>query len=367
MQELSQNAIFAQVVQHLDTAVAVLACDQAGERCQAIHFVNQAFTELTGYILEEVNALLKADTDASPLPHGTSIGELFSALNVIPEEVSLRRKDGSVFWAHVRMLCEQPDSEYCTLLIKDVSNVKAVQEHQEADREKLAVTLSSIGEGVITADNRGCIDYANREAERLLGARCKDLCGQALEKCFRLVMLEDKAETALPLPQLNRNAQAIGPIKDQLLITESGAELQVQYQLSPILDQRARMVGCVLVFRDIANQVRLEEELQRNQRMESIALLSSGIAHDFNNILTGVLGNISLARSRTEASDANYGKLKSAEKAALRARDLTLQLLSFAKGGAKLKSRVALDQLLREAASFILSGSNSRCELQIPD
>lgn len=112
---------------------------------------------------------------------------------------------------------------------------------------------------------------------------------------------------------------------------------------------------------------RLEREIQRAQRLESLGLLAGGIAHDFNNILTGVLGNISLCRTLVAPSDPIHERLLEAEKALLRARDLTAQLLTFARGGMPVKKPSDLRDLILESATFVLRGSRSKCEFDLPD
>lgn len=121
------------------------------------------------------------------------------------------------------------------------------------------------------------------------------------------------------------------------------------------------------IVRDLATQRRMEQELAKARNLESIGLLAGGIAHDFNNILTAILGNISLARMRAPAGGEVHEILIEAEKASTRARDLTQQLLTFAKGGVPIKQTARLDQVLRDTASFALRGSNVRLEFAIAD
>jgi signal transduction histidine kinase len=110
-----------------------------------------------------------------------------------------------------------------------------------------------------------------------------------------------------------------------------------------------------------------ETYMRERQRGHSIAVLAAGIAHDFNNLLTGILGNLSLAQNCSEGSTQRNEAIRSAEQAAFRARDLTHQLLSFAKGGAPVKEKTSMAELLREATSFLLCGGRGQCALDIPD
>lgn len=110
-----------------------------------------------------------------------------------------------------------------------------------------------------------------------------------------------------------------------------------------------------------------EEAMLRAAKRESLELLAGGVAHDFNNLLTALMGNLSLARMDTALTDTVQEWLEEAEKAAGRARDLTHQLLTFAKGGDPVRRLVDLGVYLREAAQFARQGSRVRCEFALPD
>jgi PAS domain S-box-containing protein len=118
---------------------------------------------------------------------------------------------------------------------------------------------------------------------------------------------------------------------------------------------------------DITDRKQLEEERQRAEKLEAVGRLAGGIAHDFNNILTAILGNISLARMEAAPGSELSESLEQAERASLRAKDLTVQLLTFSKGGAPVKKLASLKELLRDTVDFALRGSNVKCLLSIPD
>lgn len=119
---------------------------------------------------------------------------------------------------------------------------------------------------------------------------------------------------------------------------------------------------------DITPRRRLEAELMRASKLEAVGILAGGIAHDFNNILTVVLGNITLAEQDTEAQASVAALLRDAKRATLRARDLTQQLLTFAKGGDPVRAAIELPELLRETVDFALHGAKARAEFAIaPD
>ncbi len=124
----------------------------------------------------------------------------------------------------------------------------------------------------------------------------------------------------------------------------------------------------ILAFdRDITERKKLEEELLKTGKLESIAYLAGGIAHDFNNLLAGILGHISLAKKFLDPLDKTYEILTAAGDSCLRAKDLTHYLLTFAKGGQPLKKKAPLSELLRSVAGLSLGVSHVKCEFSLPD
>ncbi len=121
------------------------------------------------------------------------------------------------------------------------------------------------------------------------------------------------------------------------------------------------------VLMDVTEMKNAETELMRIQKLESIGVLAGGIAHDFNNILTAILGNISLAKMLSKNNGRVEERLTEAERACLRAKDLTQQLLTFSKGGTPVKKATSLSHLLQETATFLLRGSNIKPQFEFSD
>jgi signal transduction histidine kinase/CheY-like chemotaxis protein len=112
-------------------------------------------------------------------------------------------------------------------------------------------------------------------------------------------------------------------------------------------------------------QARLEAEVERAARLESLGVLAGGIAHDFNNLLTVVMGNLSLAMLDEQVAGAAGGYLREIDRAARRARDLTQQLLTFAKGGEPLRAPVGLALTVQEVADSLTNASAVRFEYTV--
>jgi nitrogen-specific signal transduction histidine kinase/CheY-like chemotaxis protein len=120
------------------------------------------------------------------------------------------------------------------------------------------------------------------------------------------------------------------------------------------------------IFQNITEKQRLEEELTKMHKLESVGVLAGGIAHDFNNILTAIVGNLSLARAQAEPGGKVYKRVEEAEKASLRAKDLTQQLLTFSKGGEPIKTTASLNEIIKDSCDFVLRGPNVSCDFNIP-
>ena len=103
----------------------------------------------------------------------------------------------------------------------------------------------------------------------------------------------------------------------------------------------------------------LQQEQHRAAKLESIGTLAGGIAHDFNNLLTGIIGNIGLAKSYIPPGGSVFEMLDEAEKAAARSRNLTQQLLTFARGGKPIKKIISAVNVIKDSATFALRGSKS--------
>jgi PAS domain S-box-containing protein len=148
---------------------------------------------------------------------------------------------------------------------------------------------------------------------------------------------------------------------------EAGDYHTVLMRGMPLLDESRAVTGWVGINLDITEKRHVEQELERVGRLESISLVAGGIAHDFNDLLTGVLGNIALARMSAQRDEETVRRLQDAAQAGTKAQELARQLLTFARDKEPVRAPVWLPGLLREAADFALQGLGARCEFNLAE
>ena len=290
--------------------------------------------------------------------------------HIEPIELRIVHKDGSVKW--LRHVCQIiKDKQGHNLGIRgsnsDITLRKKAELAFNEQRNRLETTLRSIGDGVIATDLNKKIILLNHSAEKLCGWKQ----AEALHKEISLV-LNLKSDTPSItfdqfLDKVLAKKQALEFPQNAILISRQGKKFLINDSAAPIFDAQNNITGIVVVFRDVTQRVKMEEELAKMNKLESVGILAGGIAHDFNNILTAILGNVMLA-SELEKNEKIKHRLREAEKAALRAKDLSDQLLTFSKGGNPILEPTSIQSIIEDSCSFALSGSNAKLILKIaPD
>ncbi|HEY9070606.1 MAG TPA: response regulator [Candidatus Ozemobacteraceae bacterium] len=236
------------------------------------------------------------------------------------------------------------------------------------EKERLLVTLRSIGEGVITTDMTGRITLLNPIAEELAGCVAEQAVGKPLPDIFRLRPEPGSTTCPDPVRRVLDSGEGHESSQPCILRDPAGRDRPISYTASPIRDASKTVIGVVVVFRDLTREQKIQELLQNADKLQSIGVLAGGIAHDFNNLLSGIFCNIEIARNacRAGASDKVMARLGAAMEVFSRAKDLTRQLLTFARGGQPVQHTMSLEPILRRSPTFMLSGSNVSCDVRIP-
>ncbi|MDD2272667.1 MAG: PAS domain S-box protein [Desulfuromonadaceae bacterium] len=283
-------------------------------------------------------------------------------------ELLLKRKDGSrvpVFSSHALLNPIGRHPEFFCLDI-DLTEQKLAEEALVESEYRWKFAVEGAGDGVWDWDIKtGNVKYSRRWKE-MLGYDDDDILPTSQEWIDR-IHPEDKYYAADTMKEYLEGRSEIYVVEHRLRCKDEcykwilvrGTAVSRNEEGNP-----SRMIGTIS---DLTERRESEQEKLKIQKLESLGVLAGGIAHDFNNILTGVIGNISLAKMFVDTTHKSFNALVGAEKASMRATELARQLLTFAKGGDPVKKVFSLQNLVNECVSLVLHGSNVRCTVDIPD
>ncbi len=224
------------------------------------------------------------------------------------------------------------------------------------------ILRSSMDVGIVATDINFHIAYINPVAEEIFGCKAKEVIGRDVR--------EMHAQKNIELLRFDRVDETIRNKKSHIFtfeINEKGGRQFIQARVSGIWDKENNLIGFVLMLRDVTERKRMEEELLKAQKLESTGILAGGIAHDFNNLLTAILGNISLAQTHLKPGDKIFKMLSKAEISCMKAKNLTQQLITFAKREAPVKKTESLQGVVKDAVNYALSGSNVKCQFDVSE
>ncbi len=292
---------------------------------------------------------------------------LLSALDAnesVESNITLERAQGRVT-AHLKVQPIPGEDDSRLLLLDSARSLGSSHPWTESVHGSLNQILRHIGEGVLLINESGEVQYINREGEKLTGWSLEEIHGESAELAFRLVDSHSRDPLPSPIKYVSQTGLPHGSSEGCHLLHRQGDSVPLQFLAMPVAGSATDSAGVLLVFRDDNPRLRLQKEQVNAQRLETINHLAGGIAHDFNNLLTGIMGHLALLRE--SALQGREERLAGALKAADRARSLSIQLLSLAKGHAPVLSASSTRNLLAEVTEFSMAGSNSELEVSLPD
>lgn len=277
-------------------------------------------------------------------------------------DIEIIRKNGEKAIAEMRAVKTTWGDEQAYLAtFREITSRKRMEEELRESEENFRALADNANDGIIiTAGASGAIAYANR--------RFSEMSGHTVDELHKfniggLLSPDDTGDNDGFFKDLLEGAHYLD--QKEVRIRRKNGQLPVELVASRTLWHGHSAL--IIILRDIAERKKREEELLKASKLESLGTLAGGIAHDFNNLLTGIIGNLSIARLLA-GPDNRIGKaLTDAENASIRAKDLTFQLLTFARGGAPVKKLASVAQVIKESAAFSVRGSNIRCDLNVPD
>ncbi len=337
----------------------------------AILEANASFAEMTGYRLDEIRGrALHEFTHPEDYDDEKAILEQLVTGSINRCQIVKRqvRSGGGLIWVRqsASLLHDREGKpEFIIGVIENITERRKAKEDLAREKERLAVTLTSIGDGVITTDVRGRVVMLNRVAENLTGWKSAEAADRPLSEVFSIINEDTREPRESPAETVIAGGSAMTLEGRTVLVSRDGTERVIADSGAPIRDSGGSITGVVIVFRDVTGERKIEEELRKAQKLESIGILAGGIAHDFNNILTSIMGSISLVKLKLGSDGEVRRVLEDAERASHQATELTRQLLTFSRGGAPVKKTVRIADLLEEVCGFSARGSSVKCEFDI--
>ncbi len=351
-----------QIIDNADMGICVMQ-ESRGSLPVSFSVWNHAMEKVTGYTLQEIGDIGWADAlfpeQESREQAILSMVRLIRDGNIQGEwTIQNRLGEDRILMAQFRLIGQQDGLCHFVGLIRDITDQKEFESRIRAEKERLAVTLRSIGDGVITTDLSGKISSMNRMAEKICGWSQDEALGRDLVSILKL----ENHHHRTSIEELIHKVMTSGEIQElpshTLLTDKHGEKKLIEDSLAPIKNPQSETIGLVVVFNDVTEKQKLMEAAATNQKLESLGVLAGGIAHDFNNLLGGIFGFIDLARGEISGQSEALNYIDEALDAMDRARGLTHQLLTFAKGGAPVKKDIELRPFLEKNVRFALSGSS---------
>ncbi len=231
---------------------------------------------------------------------------------------------------------------------------KSEERYMEIVKFSTDIIYSIDIDGYIISTNKQGYTLLNYEQQNLIAKLFKDI---STKETFK--KLERGHE------KIKREGSVF--LGDGQLIKANGDILDVTMHSIAMVDNDNTFLGMRLIIRDITEQRKMEDEIQKIEKLESIGMIAGGIAHDFNNTLTTIAGNISLAAA-SATDDNNLSEiLMDAKKACYHAKRLTNQLLTFSMGGSPIKKVSDIRSLIGDSAKFVLRGTPVVCQVSIDE
>jgi PAS domain S-box-containing protein len=200
-------------------------------------------------------------------------------------------------------------------------------ERKEAD-ERFRLLVDGVRDyAIFIVDPRGRVVTWNSGAKRIKGYSEKEIVGRHIRTFYS----QEDAASGKPEEDL-RIALAEGRMETEgWRVRKDGTRFWANVILTPLYDDAGKHLGFAKVTRDLTERRAMEDQLRQANKMEAIGRLAGGVAHDFNNLLSVILGYSEMIGGDLKPDEPLRGDIEEIRIAAVRATDLTRQLLAFSR------------------------------------
>jgi PAS domain S-box-containing protein len=330
------------------TPDAVLTTDLEGK----ITFINKAFF---GKKVEDIVGTCFCERIVHPDP--TQMKGIFQRVKTDAESINVEIKDKNSRWWHARMIPVKRADEVDQILFisRDITEIKKT----EQERFSLAAAVEQLEEGIIITDTERKIRFVNDTFENNSGFKGDEIIGKPITV---LCEAEDNEDLR------KRNRSIFGRKKSWKgrisRCRKDGGTYEAEIHISPLREKQGAITSYIIIERDITEELEMEEQFRRMQKMEALGTLAGGIAHDFNNILMPIIINTELLLWETSKDDPSRQQLEQTLEAAYRGKDLVKQILTYSRKSDVVKKDLDMVQTVKEILRFLGASMPSHIEIQ---
>ena len=278
-------------------------------------------------------------------------------------QMRLIKNDDIVFYALLEGIAvmdkKYPEVKHIMLSITDITDCKSIEENLLKEKDFSNILIESLPGIFCLFDFNGKMLRWNKYGENVIGYTADEI---SVSNPLDFIVEQDRGLVNKTIKDtFDKGYSSV----ESTLVTKRGEKIPFYFTgIRVMIDN----VPCILsIAIDISERKKIEYELEKLRRLESIGILASGVAHDFNNLLTGILGNISLVKQYLDSEDMIFKRLSTAEKSCFEAREITSRLITFSKGGEPVKKVTRVQQLLKEAHCPLIKDTNITFEYNLPD
>lgn len=219
-------------------------------------------------------------------------------------------------------------------LLAETKAREEAQKAEERQRRWAEVTLTSIGDAVISTDAAGAVTFLNKPAEELTGWSASEATGKPISAIFRIVNESTREPVEIPVEKVLRTGTIQGLANHTILIAKGGSEVPIDDSAAPIRDGGGELLGVVLVFRDVAKQKQQEQELRRSN--EDLARFAYVASHDLQQPIRMVASFMGLLQTRyaDKLDQQAHEYIQFAIDGAIRMQNMVRDLLEYSGAGA---------------------------------